>query len=71
MRKPPEFTADDLEFAFESAAAFLELEEWPEDDGGAQVAAYREAAKRIRVIVARLTEKRAKHEVRAQIKRRK
>lgn len=38
---------DDLAYAFEQAASFLEMEEWPEPDGGRQVAAYREAAKRV------------------------
>ena len=45
--------ADDLVFAYECAADFLEAEEWPEDDGGAQVAAYREVAKRLRRAAAR------------------
>lgn len=45
---------DDLAFALDSAAEFLELEEWPEDDGGAQVAAYKEAARRIRRMAARV-----------------
>lgn len=45
--------ADDLAFAYECAADFLEAEEWPEDDGGAQVAAYREVAKRLRRAAAR------------------
>lgn len=48
------WTKDDLAYAFECAADFLEQEEWPEDDGGAQVAAYREAAKRIRRMTDRL-----------------
>jgi len=47
-KNKPKFSTDDLAFAFECAAEFLEAEEWPENDGGAQVAAYREAAKRIR-----------------------
>lgn len=42
------FTQADLVYAYECAADFLDAEEWPEDDGGAQVAAFREAAKRIR-----------------------
>lgn len=46
--RKPKFTQDDLAYAYECAADFLEQEEWPEDDGGAQVAAFREAAKRIR-----------------------
>lgn len=46
--RKPKFTPDDLAYAYECAADFLEQEEWPEDDGGAQVAAFREASKRIR-----------------------
>jgi hypothetical protein len=45
---------DDLAYAMENAAEFLETEEWPEDDGGAQCAANREAAKRIRAMAKRL-----------------
>jgi hypothetical protein len=45
---------DDLAYALENAAEFLEMEEWPEDDGGAQCAANREAAKRIRAMAKRL-----------------
>jgi ubiquinone biosynthesis protein UbiJ len=48
------WTKDDLAYAFECAAEFLEAEEWPEDDGGAQVAAYREAAERVRRMADRL-----------------
>lgn len=44
----PKPKADDIAYAYECAADFLEAEEWPEDDGGAQVAAYREVAKRLR-----------------------
>jgi hypothetical protein len=48
-KKPkPIYTTSDLAYAFECAANFLDAEEWPENDGGVQVAAYREAAKRIR-----------------------
>lgn len=55
QKKPSKlWTKDDLAYAFECAADFLEQEEWPEDDGGAQVAAYREAAKRIRRMTDRL-----------------
>lgn len=36
MSQKPKFTADDLMYAYESAADFLENEEWPEDDGGAR-----------------------------------
>jgi hypothetical protein len=46
--KRAKFTADDLAYAYECAADFLEAEEWTEDDGGAQVAAFREAERRIR-----------------------
>lgn len=42
------WTNDDLAYALNNAAEFLESEEWPEDDGGQQCAANREAAKRIR-----------------------
>lgn len=45
--KPKLWSNDDLAFAFNAACDFLLMEEWPEDDGGVQVAAYREAAKRI------------------------
>lgn len=48
---------DDLCFAFECAVDFLEAEEWPGDDNGAQEAAYKEAAKRIRRMVVRLNKK--------------
>lgn len=44
----PKPKADDIAYAYECAADFLEAEEWPEADGGAQVAAYREVAKRLR-----------------------
>lgn len=47
-RRKAKIDPDDLAYAFECAADFLEAEEWPEDDGGKQVAAYREAAKRVR-----------------------
>ena len=54
-KKPPKlWDNDDLAFAFNSAADFLEMEEWPEDDGGRQVAAYKEAARRIRRMAERL-----------------
>lgn len=49
-----EIGPDDLAYAFDRAADFLEQEEWPEDDGGVQVAAYREAARRIRRVAARV-----------------
>jgi len=48
------WNSDDLYYALEQAADFLENEEWPEPDGGAQVAANREAAKRIRRMAKRL-----------------
>ncbi|WP_460199057.1 hypothetical protein ACE15N_21900 (plasmid) [Xanthomonas campestris pv. passiflorae] len=54
-KKPPKlWDNDDLAFAFNSAADFLEMEEWPEDDCGRQVAAYKEAARRIRRMADRL-----------------
>ena len=49
----PKPKADDIAYAYECAADFLEAEEWPEDDGGAQVAAYREVAKRLRRLALR------------------
>lgn len=52
--KPKLWSNDDLAFAFNAACDFLLMEEWPEDDGGAQVAAYREAARRIRRMADRL-----------------
>lgn len=64
MSKKSKFTADDLEFALENAAGFLEAEEWPELDGGAQVAANQEAAKRIRAMVTRSVKSRARKQVR-------
>ena len=51
---PQKWTYDDLHWALEYAADMLDTEEWPEDDGGKQVAAYREAAKRIRRMAKRL-----------------
>ena len=50
----PKWNTDDLHYALSLAADFLENEEWPEDDGGAQVAAYKEAAKRVRRMAKRL-----------------
>jgi len=47
----------DLVYALENAAEFLENEEWPEDDGGVQVAANKEGAKRIRAMTERLIKK--------------
>jgi len=52
-RGAPRISPSDLAYAYECAADFLEMEEWPEDDGGAQVAAYREAARRIRRMASR------------------
>lgn len=45
---------DDLHYAYMAAINFLKMEEWPEDDGGKQVAAYKEAAKRIQKMADRL-----------------
>jgi hypothetical protein len=45
---PKKFSHYDLIYALDNAAEFLENEQWPEDDGGAQEAANREAAKMIR-----------------------
>ena len=53
MPKKPAFTDDDLEWALESAATFLDAEEWPGERREEQQAAYREAAKRIRAMVKR------------------
>ncbi len=64
------YTEDDLIFALESAADFLEMEEWPENDGGAQVAAYHEAAKRLRRMADRIINKKPpKIDVNAMAKR--
>ena len=49
------FEPFDLVFALNSAAEFLEMEEWPDPDGAAQQeAANREAAKRIRKMAKRI-----------------
>ena len=53
-KRTTKWTHDDLMYAMENAAEFLETEEWPDDDGGAQVAANHEAAKRIRAMAKRL-----------------
>jgi len=53
-RGAPRISPSDLAYAYECAADFLEMEEWPDDDGGAQVAAYREAARRIRRMALRV-----------------
>jgi hypothetical protein len=66
--KNVKFSNEDLIYAFTMAADFLDMEEWPEDDGGATVAAYKEASKRIRKIVKRLTEKELKHHVKKNYK---
>ena len=62
--KLPKPTADDLMYAYEQAADFLDAEEWPEDDGGAQMAAYREVAKRLRRTSARINTNLARREQR-------
>lgn len=58
QRQPKNFKAKfepfDLIYALQNAAEFLELEEWPDDDNGAQEAANREAAKRIRKMAKRI-----------------
>jgi hypothetical protein len=49
------FELDDLLYALENAAEFLENEEWPEPETkAAQESANKEAAKRIRRMAARL-----------------
>jgi len=53
-KKSKSFKTFDLIFALENAAEFLEFEEWAENDGGAQEAANREAAKRIRKMAKRI-----------------
>lgn len=68
MSQKPKFTANDLIYAYESAADFLENEEWPENDGGAQMEAYREAAKRIRAMVARMVKRQVKQQMRNEIR---
>ncbi len=60
--KLPKPKTDDILYAYELAADFLEAEEWPEDDGGAQVAAFREVAKRLRATCARMNTARARRE---------
>lgn len=62
----PKPNADDLMYAYEQAADFLDAEEWPEDDGGAQVAAYREVAKRLRRVSARMNTNLARRELKQQ-----
>lgn len=62
----PKPTADDLMYAYEQAADFLDAEECPEDDGGAQVAAYREVAKRLRRVSARMNTNLARRELKQQ-----
>lgn len=47
-KKKQEFDIDDLLYAYSVAADCIDNEEWAEDDGGKQVAAYREVAKRLR-----------------------
>lgn len=58
--KQRKWTHDDVIYALENAAEFLESEEWPEDDGGAQVEANHEAAKRIRAMAERMNKRLAK-----------
>ena len=54
-KKQPVWTVDDLCYALENAAEFLEDEEWPEPaDKAAQEAANREGACRIRKMSHRL-----------------
>lgn len=50
---PQNFKAGDLAYALDNAAEFLENQEWAEPDGGAQIAANREAAKRLRRMASR------------------
>lgn len=45
---PSNFKPADLAYALDNAAEFLENEEWQERDGGQQIAANNEAAKRTR-----------------------
>jgi len=53
--KPAKFTAHELCFSLECAAEFLENEEWPDpEDREQQMAAYQEAAIRIRRMAARI-----------------
>lgn len=52
-KNPTGFKAGDLAYALDNAAEFLDNQEWPEADGGAQIAANREAAKRIRKMAER------------------
>ena len=54
-KKPPKPKAGDIVYAYECAADFLENADWPEPDGGAQVAAYREVAKRLRRAAAKVS----------------
>jgi hypothetical protein len=57
MARKPLYEPFDLIYAFDMAVSFLELEEWPEDDNGSQMAAYAEAAKRIRAMAKRESKK--------------
>lgn len=52
-----DFEPFDLVYALENAAEFLDNEEWPDDDGGKQEAANREAARRIRAMATRYANK--------------
>jgi hypothetical protein len=59
--KPPTFKDDDLWYALENAAEFLENEEWPEpDDKVRQEAANKYAANLIRRMLARRIKAKAK-----------
>ena len=52
--KAVKWNSNDLHYALSQAADFLDNEEWPDDDGGAQEAANKEAAKRVRRMASRL-----------------
>ena len=52
--KQKKYSREDLAFALESAAEFLENEEWPDESERESVeSAYKEAAKRIRRMAAK------------------
>lgn len=57
VKPKPIYEPNDLLFAIDAAAEFLDMEEWPEQDGGKQVAAYREAAKLIRKMGKRIAKR--------------
>ena len=52
----------DLIYAINLAADALDLEEWHEEDGGSQEAAYREVSKRLRKMADRVIDKQIKNE---------